>query len=575
MTSEEAYRQWLLAPGLDADTRAELAAIESDPAQIEERFYRALEFGTAGLRGVLGAGTNRMNRYVVRQAAKGLSNVVCAASGGSARGVCVAYDSRRFSREFAEDTACVLAAAGVRCYLFSTLHSVPQLSFALQELCCIAGVVITASHNPPKYNGFKVYWEHGGQTSPEQSAEIFAEIQKTPMFSVPLMDYEAAVADGMIVPLGEDADERYYRACLTLLTDPDCLQRHGAELKLVYTPLHGTGNVPVRTLLSRAGVTNVTVVPEQEKPDPDFPTVAAPNPENPNAFDLARRLAEANGATVCIATDPDADRLGVCAKSATGQWATLTGNQIGCLLLEHILSARKGAGTLPENGVVVKSLVSTHLAEAIAARYGVACEDILTGFRFISEKIDEYARSGEKTFLFGFEESFGFLAGGLSRDKDAISSALLLCELCVELMREGKTLYDALLALYARYGFYKERVESYTREGKAGMERIAAAMAALRANPPSRIGGVDTARAEDYASGMGLAGGEAYALTLPRSDMLRYVLENGAWVIVRPSGTEPKLKLYIGARESGEAAVDTLLNRLYEDVNARILALLD
>lgn len=571
MDTRSVFESWLNEPTLDEQTRAELLAIASDAQEVEERFYRDLEFGTAGLRGILGAGTNRMNAYVVRRATQGLASYLLECDGAQGRGVCIAYDSRLRSDEFARETARVLAANGIRVYLFSTLHSVPQLSFAVQHLNCIAGVVITASHNPKQYNGYKVYWAYGGQAAPEQASAIFDQIQSIPMFSPRLCDYETAVANGQIILVGKEEDEAYYAASIGLLLDPALVKRRGSALPIVYTPLHGTGAVPVIELLKRVGITNVAIVPEQAKPDGTFPTVSAPNPEDPNAFRLAIALASQTSARVCLATDPDADRLGVAIQTNTGAWNTLTGNQIGCILLEHILSSRKRRNSLPENGVVIKSIVSTRLADAICKAYGVALEDVMTGFRFIGEKVDEYQTSGEKTFLFGFEESFGFLAGGLARDKDAVSSAMLAAEACIVYGERGMTLSDALDEIYATYGHYSESVKSYTLEGKEGMEKIARCMAKLRETPPDSFAAVPVDAYEDYRSGTRISrGGGKSALTLPKNDTLRWLLANESWIVVRPSGTEPKLKLYIGARANSKTELDATLSKLMQDVDARL-----
>ncbi len=568
MDTRTIYESWLNEPTLDETTRAELRAISADAPEIEERFYRELEFGTAGLRGILGAGTNRMNVYVVRRATQGLSNFLLSCEGAKERGVCIAYDSRLFSPEFAKETACVLAANGIKTYLFSSLRSVPQLSFAVQHLGCMAGVVITASHNPSKYNGYKVYWAYGGQAAPEQAAAIFDEIQRVPMFSPSVADYNAAVASGMITLVGKEEDEAYYAATEQLLLDPDLVRRKGGDLPIVYTPLHGAGAVPVRELLTRVGLTNVISVPEQSVPDGHFPTVTAPNPEDPNAFRLAIALAEEKGARVCLATDPDADRLGVAVKTKSDEWVTLTGNQIGCILLEHILSSMSRQKRLPDNGVVIKSIVSTRLADAICAAYGVTLESVMTGFRFIGEKVDEYQTSGEKTFLFGFEESFGFLAGGLARDKDAVSSAMLAAEACISYAERGMTLSDALDEIYATYGFYSESVKSYTLEGKEGMEKIAGAMAKLRAKPPKAFARTKVVIAEDYiARRCERSDGTVCEMALPKSDTLRWLLADESWIVIRPSGTEPKLKLYIGARAKTKELLTETLSALMQDVD--------
>ena len=569
MNATETYRAWCASEALSEREREELLSIANDPAEIEERFYCELTFGTAGLRGILRTGTNGMNVHVVRRATQGLADYMNGIPGAAEKGVCIAYDSRIHSELFAHETAAVLAANGIRVRLFSTLHAVPQLSYAVRHQGCTAGVVITASHNPAKYNGYKVYWAHGGQAAPEQAAAIYACIGKVPFFSAKTCDFDAAVRDGRIGMIGAEEDAAYYEVTRSVLLAPALLKEKGATLPIVYTPLHGAGNIPVRTLLQQAGMTQVFVVPEQELPDGTFPTVTAPNPENPDAFCLAKALADEKGATVILATDPDSDRLGVAVKRHDGEWAVLSGNQIACILLEHILSGRKAQGTLPNNGVVVKSIVSTTLADAIAARYGAALENVLTGFRFISEKIDAYEKSGEKTFLFGFEESYGFLAGGFSRDKDAICAAVLAAEACLCYAERGMTLYDALQEIYRSYGFYKEKQTSYTLEGKEGMERIARCMSGLRAAPPEMFAGVRVNVFEEYKTGVRMARGKTpERIELPRSDMLRFLLEDGAWVVVRPSGTEPKLKLYIGANAAKEDALDALLGRLFDDLDA-------
>jgi len=565
----ELYQSWCASDALSADEKAELAAIAGDTKEIEERFYRELEFGTAGLRGIIRQGTNGMNVHVVRRATQGLADYMNGIEGAAQQGVCIAYDSRICSDVFARETARVLAANGIRVRLFTTLHAVPQLSYAVRHQGCIAGVVITASHNPAKYNGYKVYWSHGGQAAPEQASAILDCIMKVPFFSERVCDFDEAVADGRIGLIGAEEDEAYYAVTRSVLLRPELLKEKGGSLPIVYTPLHGAGNVPVRELLNRVGVTNVYTVEEQSAPDGNFPTVSAPNPEDPNAFVLAKKLAEEKGATVILATDPDSDRLGIAVKKHDGAWAVLTGNQIGCILLHHILSERRAAGTLPENGAVVKSLVSTRLADAICEKNGVELMDVLTGFRFISEKIDAFEKSGEKTFLFGFEESFGFLAGGFSRDKDAICAAVLAAEACICYGERNMTLYDALREIYEEYGFFKEKVTSYTLEGKAGMEKIAGCMEALCANPPKSFAGFKVCVTEDFNASLRTKDcGCTEKIDLPKSNMLRFLLENGAWIVVRPSGTEPKLKLYIGANDPDEAALETLLDALFADADA-------
>ncbi len=565
MNAAERYALWMNSPDVDEQTKAELRSIANDPQEIEERFYTELEFGTAGLRGILGAGDNRMNVYNVRKATEGLARYLTDTVNGTPR-VCIAYDSRHCSDLFAKETACVLAAHGVRVFLYSTLHSVPQLSFTVLELHCDAGVVITASHNPPKYNGYKVYGRSGGQSAPDEAQAITDRIREVEGFRTAYKPFDEAVNDGSITLIGKDVDEIYYKKTTSLLTQPALVKEKGKDLKLVYTPLHGSGNVPVREVLKRIGVTNVTVVREQEAPDGDFPTVKAPNPEDPNAFTLAFRYAKEVGATVIIGTDPDSDRLGLAVKKTDGDWAVLTGNQIGAILIHSLLSSYRATGKLPDNGLVVRSVVSTQLADAICARFGVECREVLTGFRFISEQIAECERTHERTFLFGFEESYGFLAGGFARDKDAICAAMLVAEACVVYAEKGMTLYDALMEIYETYGFYREKVKSYTLEGKAGIEAIKNAMVLLRERPLESIAGVSVAKTEDFL--------KPEQTGLPRSNVLRFTLSDGAWVTVRPSGTEPKLKLYIGAHAETDAAVQQKLDGLMNDMDETLTALL-
>ena len=565
MNAKERYALWMNSPDIDEQTKAELVSIKDDPNEIEERFYTELEFGTAGLRGILGAGDNRMNIYNVRKATEGLARYLDENVNGTAR-VCIAYDSRHCSDLFAKETACVLAGHGVHVYLYSTLHSVPQLSFTVRELHCDAGVVVTASHNPPKYNGYKVYGPTAGQATPELANEITKHIRAVEGFKTAYKPYDEGIKDGTIELIGRDVDEIYYAKTMSLLTQPELVKEKGKDLKIVYTPLHGSGNVPVREVLKRIGVTNVTVVKEQEAPDGSFPTVKAPNPEDPNAFTLAFQYAEKVGATVIIGTDPDSDRLGLAVKKTDGDWAVLSGNQIGAILIHSLLSSYKATGKLPENGLVVRSIVSTQLADAICAKFNVTLHEVLTGFRFIAEEIAKCEETHEHTFLFGFKESFGFLAGTSVRDKDAICAAMLVAEACVVYQQKGMTLYDALMEIYETYGFYREKVKSYTLEGKAGIEAIQNAMALLRKDPLSEIAGTHVNKAEDF--------NKPEETGLPRSNVLRYTLSDGAWVTVRPSGTEPKLKLYIGAHEKTDAKVQARLDEIMNDMDAKLASLL-
>ncbi len=575
MIDTQEYLRWLNQPSLDPALREELLAIQNDPKQIEERFYTELEFGTAGLRGILGAGTNRMNPCVVRRATLGLAEYILTFSDGAKRGVAIAYDSRRCSAEFALETALTLCAKGVRAYLYDSLRPVPMLSAMVRHLGCIAGVVITASHNPPEYNGYKVYWADGGQASPQQAGAIYARMKEQSYFGGLSLGREEALHRGLLTMLTQQDDEAYYQSALALLQHPGLFEEMGGELNLVYTPLHGSGNVPVRALLARAGITGLNVVKEQAMPAPVFPTVKAPNPEAPNAFTLAMALADGIGADAILATDPDSDRLGLAVRDEEGKFRVLSGNKIGCLLLYYLLSSMGEKGTLPKDGFVVKSLVSTRLADAICRRFGVTCADVPTGFRFISERIKESERSGEGTFLFGFEESYGFLAGGDSRDKDAVSSALLAAEACAYYRRQGKTLWGVLYEIGSLCGFYEEAVKNYSLAGKEGLERIAGAMKGLRENPPQTFGGIPVITAEDMLTGVCLdQTGESYPCAITGVNVLRYSLQGGAWLCVRPSGTEPKLKLYIGANAVTPEDLACLLAALLADADQLITALL-
>jgi phosphoglucomutase len=566
MNVQERYTLWCTSPLVDEESKKELLALAGDQTEIEDRFYQELSFGTAGLRGILGPGDNRMNVYNVRKATEGLARYLTSLPGAEQKSVAIAYDSRRCSDVFARETACVLAAHGIQVHLFSTLHAVPQLSFTVRYLHCTAGVVITASHNPPKYNGYKVYWAHGGQVDPEQAEAITACIRQVPDFVTAYMPYEEALASGRITLIGREVDEAYYKATMSLLQDPEGLKQAGKNLVLVYTPLHGAGYVPVTTILSRMGLEHVYVVPEQALPDGNFPTVKAPNPEDPNAFTLGMALAEKKHADLILASDPDSDRLGVAVRRHDGGWSVLTGNQIASILLYSLLSERQRLGTLPRNGLVVRSIVSTRLSDAICAHFGVALKEVLTGFRFISQQIAQCEETGEHTFLFGFEESYGYLAGGFSRDKDAICSAMLVAQAAIRYRQRGMTLYDALQELYAKFGFFGEGAKSYTLEGKAGLEKIAAAMEALRKAPPAALAGQKVVQVLDY---------ENSAVTkLPPSNVLRLTLEDGDYAMVRPSGTEPKLKLYTGSKAPTQEILKDKLSALEEAMEALLFSLL-
>ncbi|MBQ4611242.1 MAG: phospho-sugar mutase [Clostridia bacterium] len=575
MDYRENYLSWLGNEGLESSLRAELEAIAADAKEQEERFYTELEFGTAGLRGIIGAGTNRMNVHVVRRATQGLADYLNTIPGAKERGVAIAYDSRHMSDVFARETALVLAENGIKSFLYSTLHSVPQLSFTVLHLGCIAGVVITASHNPPEYNGYKVYWEHGGQVGPEQADEILGYIRKADYFDVRPMDEQAALSGGLVKMIGAEVDEEYYKATMSLRLNPEVTAEKGADMKLVYTPLHGSGCVPVKEILKRIGLVNVSIVAEQEAPDGSFPTVKAPNPEDPNAFTLAFELANKVGADLILGTDPDSDRLGAAVRKDDGHFAVLTGNQIGSILIHYILSTMKEKGVLPTNGLVVKSIVSTMMADAICAHYGVEMRHVLTGFRFISEQIEYCEKTGEKSFLFGFEESYGFLAGSFARDKDAICASMMLAEAAVVYAQQGKNLYDVLQEMYELYGYYGEAVKSYTLKGKEGLEKIAAAMESLRSQPMDTVGGVNVLTFEDLRKGIVRhSDGREEKAGLPSSNVLRFFLEEDCWVCVRPSGTEPKLKLYIGGNARSAQGLEQRLAALMADADGRICELL-
>ncbi len=563
MDVQQSYAQWLKDFASDPETVAELESIRGNDAEIEDRFYTELSFGTAGMRGVLGAGTNRMNRYNVRRATKGLAAYLHTQPGAAERGVVIAYDSRRCSDLFARETAQVLCQEGVKAYLFDALRPVPILSYAVRHLGAAAGVVITASHNPPQYNGYKVYGEDGAQLGPEAAAGVTSFIRATPYTACVLMDMEEAKAKGLLHIIGnKEVDDDYIAQVKTLCVNPEMLAREGGSLSIVYTPLHGSGNVPVRRILKEVGITHVSVVKEQELPDPNFSTLKVPNPEDPSAFTLAMKLADEVGADVIFGTDPDCDRLGVAVRDKEGKFQLLTGNQIGCVLLHYILSSRKAQGTLPANGAAVKSIVSTSLANRICEDYGVEMFETLTGFKFIGEKIQQFQDTGSHTFLFGFEESYGFLSSTFVRDKDGVNASLLIAELAASCKAQGITLYDRLQEIFARYGTFVEKVVSTTLPGKDGVARMQQIMKDLRAEAPKEIGGLKVTAVRDYLRGVRVENGVETPTGLPTSDVLYFELEGGNWVCVRPSGTEPKIKLYVNTNhkrpETAHALNETL-----------------
>ena len=560
MDYKEMYQQWLDNPYFDEETKAELTSIAGNEKEIEDRFYMDLEFGTAGLRGVIGAGTNRMNVYTVRKATQGLANYILSVK-GEAKGVAIAYDSRHMSPEFADVAALCLAANGIKAYVFESLRPTPELSYAVRRLGCIAGINITASHNPPEYNGYKVYWEDGAQITPPHDSGIIDEEKKvTDYASCKTMPLDEAKAAGLYQTIGADIDDPYIEELKSLVLHQDSIDAVADKLTIVYSPLHGTGNIPVRRVLKELGFQNVHVVPQQELPDGDFPTVSYPNPEAAEAFELGLALAKKVNADLVLATDPDADRLGVYVKdSKTGEYHTLTGNMSGCLIGDYVIGQRKEInGSLPADGAFIRSIVSTNMADAIAKYYGIQLVEVLTGFKFIGQKMLEFEKTGNGTYLFGMEESYGCLTGTYARDKDAVVASMALCEAAAYYMTKNMTLWDAMLEMYERYGYYKDHVESITLKGIEGLAKIQEIMNTLRADAPKEIGGLKVLAARDYKEDtiQDFVTGQTRPTGLPKSNVLYYELEDDAWVCVRPSGTEPKVKFYIGVKATSLADAD-------------------
>ena len=563
MTPREAYEQWLKDFADDRETVDELLSIQNDEKEIEDRFYTDLSFGTAGLRGVLGAGSNRMNCYVVRRATQALAKYILSTPGQAERGVVIAYDSRRFSDRFAKQAALVLCKMGVKVYLFESLRPVPMLSFAVRHLKAIAGIVITASHNPAQYNGYKVYWEDGGQMPPERADKILELIRQTTYQESAPMDEDKALESGLLQIIGKDVDDAYMACVESLAISPELDREMGDKLTIVYTPLHGSGNIPVRRALADMGFTRVFVVPEQEKPDPTFHTVRVPNPEDPAAFKLALELQKKVHADLVFGTDPDCDRVGIAVLDGEGRVHALSGNQIGCLLLHYILDRRRANGTLPKNAAAVKSIVSTELARAICDDYGCAMVETLTGFKFIAEKIEQFTETGEHTFVFGFEESCGYLSGTEVRDKDGVNASLLIAETAAWYKKQNMTLYDALEAIYKKYGYYDSRVTSFALSGMDGLQKMGALMSDLREKVPADFAGKRVLAVRDYLKGERVdTQGSVSALEQGKSNVLYYELEDGAWICVRPSGTEPKVKLYVNAMSASHEETEKQLQAL-------------
>ncbi|MEB3751324.1 phospho-sugar mutase [Geobacillus icigianus] len=550
MEWRQKYEQWLREPQLHPELRQRLEQRRDDERWLEDCFYKNLEFGTGGMRGELGPGTNRMNIYTVRKASEGLARYIQSfGDEAKRRGVVIAYDSRHQSPEFAMEAAKTLATNGIQAYVFDELRPTPELSFAVRHLRAFAGIVITASHNPPEYNGYKVYGEDGGQLPPAVADEVIRYVNEVENeLAVCVEDEEVLKQKGLIRIIGKEIDDAYIDAVKTISLHPELAKE--TKMTIVFTPLHGTANKPVRRALAELGYQNVFVVKEQEQPDPNFSTVASPNPEEHAAFAMAIELGEQVNADLLIATDPDADRLGIAVKNGEGEYIVLTGNQTGALLLHYLLSQRKEKGLLPPNGVVLKTIVTSEFGRAIAASFGLETVDTLTGFKFIGEKIKEYEQTGQYVFQFGYEESYGYLIGDFVRDKDAVQAAVLAAEVCAFYKQQGLSLYEGLLQLFAKYGYYREGQQSLTLKGKEGAEAIAAILASFRQQPPVEVAEKKVTVIEDYKTRerTNTVTGEKTALTLPASNVLKYVLEDGSWFCLRPSGTEPKMKAYFGVK---------------------------
>ena len=567
MSYMDTYRQWCENPYFDESVREELKSIAGNEKEIEDRFYKDLEFGTGGLRGVIGYGTNRMNVYTVRRATQGLANFIIK-EGAQDKGVAIAFDSRRMSPEFSDEAALCLAANGIKAYIFPSLRPTPELSFAVRYLGCTAGIVVTASHNPPEYNGYKVYWEDGAQITAPKDKQIITEVLNVTDFNtVKTMDKETAKAAGLYNVIGSDLDDAYIAELKKQIVNPDVIKEMGKTMTIVYTPLHGTGNIPARRVLKEIGFENVYVVPEQELPDGNFPTVSYPNPEDPAAFTLALKLAKEKNADVVLATDPDADRLGVYAKdSKTGEYVSFTGNMSGMLIAEYLLSQKKAKGLIPANGALVKTIVSTNMADAVAKEYNLKLIEVLTGFKYIGEQIKFFEQQHTYEYMFGFEESYGCLVGTHARDKDAIVAVMALCEAAAYYKKQGLTLWDQMVNIYEKYGYYREGLKSITLKGVEGVAKIKEMLDNLREHTPEKFGDFTVLSARDYDRDVivDMNTGEKKPTGLPKSNVLYYDLNDGAWCCARPSGTEPKVKFYMGVKGTS-----------FDDAQAKLAALSD
>ncbi len=559
------YEEWLTNPYFDEETRNELAALKGNETEIKERFFKDLEFGTGGLRGILGAGVNRMNLYTVRRATQGLANTILK-HGGASKGVAIAYDSRRMSPEFALDSALCLAANGIHAYLFESLRPTPELSFALRTLGCTAGIVITASHNPAEYNGYKVYWEDGAQITFPKDEEIIKEVNSiTDFASAKTMIKEEALAKGLLTVIGKEIDDKYIAELKKLVINP--ISEESKGMKIVYTPLHGTGNLPVRRILAELGFDQVYVVPEQELPDSEFSTVGYPNPEDPKVFTLAQKLAKEVGADLILATDPDADRLGIMVKDEKGEFVLFNGNMTGALIAEYEFSQKAEKGSLPKNAALIKTIVTGNISDLIAEYYNAKLIEVLTGFKYIGEQIKLFEETGANTYVFGYEESYGCLVGTHSRDKDAIVAVMCLCEAAAYYRSKGISLYEQMNKIYEKYGYFKEDLVSVTLKGIEGMEKIKEIMNSYRTNPPKTAGDYTVLKLRDYMADTitELATGKVTSTGLPKSDVLYFDLNDNAWCAIRPSGTEPKIKFYFGVKGSSLADADAKLKKLMND----------
>lgn len=574
MSWKQIYKKWSNFAALEQDLKEELQKLATDEARLEDCFYKTMEFGTGGMRGEIGPGPNRMNIYTVRKASAGFAKYIAQfGEDAKRRGVVIAYDCRHKSPEFAMEAAKTLATYGVHTYLFDELRPTPELSFAVRHLNAFGGIVITASHNPPEYNGYKVYGPDGGQLPPEPANELIDKVNEfADELRIEVKDEHELKKAGLIQMIGEEIDQAYNDKLQTILLNKEIVQQMSEDVKIVFTPLHGTANKPVRRALQAAGFQHVTIVTEQEKPDPNFSTVKSPNPEEHAAFELAIKYGEKENADVLIATDPDADRVGIAVKNANGEYVVLTGNQTGALMLEYILSQRKAHGTLPSNGVMLKTIVTSELGRTIADHYGVETVDTLTGFKFIGEKIKQYEQEQSKTFLFGYEESYGYLIGDFARDKDAVQACLLAAEMAAFYKSQGKTIHDALIELYEKYGYYREDLKSLTLKGKQGSEQIANIMTSFRENPPTEVAGEKIVTIEDYKTSkqIHVATNFTNDILLPKSNVLKYILADGSWFCLRPSGTEPKIKFYFATKGKTLAESNTRLENMVSDVMQRV-----